>query len=183
VEWQAEACCQGLHSDACRTIGDRMPDQNWASKFDEPIELPDGRKLRTLKEAIAWLAKIQPFGILQPNSCRSNDARRSPPTKPSRAATAPAKGFAIRRSPPTSPMPSAAPARPAQPSRRLCRRHSRFCATAIASSSKSVDFSTQYAPLDASGPGSCSSLGLRLQPRAKSMALTLTRPGLLTMPT
>jgi hypothetical protein len=31
-----------------------------ARKFDEPIELPDGRKLRTLKEAIAWLAKEIP---------------------------------------------------------------------------------------------------------------------------
>jgi hypothetical protein len=34
-----------------------MPNQSWKSKFDEPILLPDGRKLRTLKEAIAWLAK------------------------------------------------------------------------------------------------------------------------------
>jgi hypothetical protein len=30
---------------------------SWSRQFDEPIELPDGRKLRTLKEAIAWLAK------------------------------------------------------------------------------------------------------------------------------
>jgi hypothetical protein len=37
-----------------------MSDQNWKSKFDEPIELPDGRKLRTLKDAIAWLAKEIP---------------------------------------------------------------------------------------------------------------------------
>jgi hypothetical protein len=29
----------------------------WSDRFNEPIELPDGRKLRTLKEAIAWLAK------------------------------------------------------------------------------------------------------------------------------
>jgi hypothetical protein len=34
-----------------------MSDQSWKSKFGEPIELPDGRKLRTLQEAIAWLAK------------------------------------------------------------------------------------------------------------------------------
>jgi hypothetical protein len=32
----------------------------WKRKFDEPIELPDGRKLRTLQEAIAWLAKEIP---------------------------------------------------------------------------------------------------------------------------
>jgi hypothetical protein len=32
----------------------------WSRKFDEPIELPDGRKLRTLKEAIAFLAKEIP---------------------------------------------------------------------------------------------------------------------------
>jgi hypothetical protein len=30
------------------------------SKFDEPIELPDGRKLKTLAEAMAWLAKEIP---------------------------------------------------------------------------------------------------------------------------
>jgi len=33
---------------------------SWSRRFDEPIELPDGRKLRTLKEAIAWLAKEIP---------------------------------------------------------------------------------------------------------------------------
>lgn len=33
---------------------------SWSDRFDEPIELPDGRKLRTLKEAIAWLAKEIP---------------------------------------------------------------------------------------------------------------------------
>lgn len=33
---------------------------SWSRRFDEPIELPDGRKLRTLKEAIAWLAKDIP---------------------------------------------------------------------------------------------------------------------------
>ena len=32
----------------------------WSRRFDEPIELPNGRKLRTLKEAIAWLAKDIP---------------------------------------------------------------------------------------------------------------------------
>jgi hypothetical protein len=32
----------------------------WSRRFDEPIELPDGRKLRTLKDAIAWLAKEIP---------------------------------------------------------------------------------------------------------------------------
>jgi hypothetical protein len=37
-----------------------MPDQSWKSKFDEPVELPDGRKLRTLAEAIVWLAKEIP---------------------------------------------------------------------------------------------------------------------------
>src|SRR5882757_5858157 len=29
-------------------------------RFDEPIELPDGRKLKTLAEAMAWLAKEIP---------------------------------------------------------------------------------------------------------------------------
>ena len=34
--------------------------RGWQRSFDEPVELPDGRKLRTLKEAIAWLAKEVP---------------------------------------------------------------------------------------------------------------------------
>jgi hypothetical protein len=33
---------------------------NWKRRFDEPIKLPDGRKLVTLKDAIAWLAKEVP---------------------------------------------------------------------------------------------------------------------------
>jgi hypothetical protein len=38
-----------------------MPaDKGWSRQFDEPIELPDGRKLRTLKDAVAWLAKEIP---------------------------------------------------------------------------------------------------------------------------
>jgi hypothetical protein len=32
----------------------------WQRKFEEPIELPDGRKLKTLAEAMAWLAKEVP---------------------------------------------------------------------------------------------------------------------------
>ena len=33
---------------------------NWKRRFDEPIGLPDGGKLLTLKDAIAWLAKEVP---------------------------------------------------------------------------------------------------------------------------
>jgi hypothetical protein len=33
---------------------------SWFRRFDEPIELPNGKKLRTLKDAIAWLAKEIP---------------------------------------------------------------------------------------------------------------------------
>ena len=33
---------------------------SWSRRFEEPIELPDGRKLKTLAEAIAWLAKEIP---------------------------------------------------------------------------------------------------------------------------
>jgi hypothetical protein len=33
---------------------------NWKRRFDEPIKLPDGRKLVTLKDAIAWPAKEVP---------------------------------------------------------------------------------------------------------------------------
>jgi hypothetical protein len=28
---------------------------SWSHKFEEPVELPNGRKLRTLKEAMHWL--------------------------------------------------------------------------------------------------------------------------------
>ncbi|MEH2562081.1 hypothetical protein [Bradyrhizobium sp. AZCC 2289] len=32
----------------------------WQRKFDDPIELPDGTRLNTLREAIAYLAKAIP---------------------------------------------------------------------------------------------------------------------------
>jgi hypothetical protein len=32
----------------------------WSRRFEKPIELPDGRKLKTLAEAINWLAKEIP---------------------------------------------------------------------------------------------------------------------------
>jgi hypothetical protein len=41
---------------------------NWQRTFEEPIELPDGRKLRTLADAIAWMAKEIPkseYGMKQ----------------------------------------------------------------------------------------------------------------------
>jgi len=38
----------------------RAASMSWSRYFGEPIELPDGRKLRTLKDAIAWLAKGSP---------------------------------------------------------------------------------------------------------------------------
>src|ERR1700693_1477119 len=33
---------------------------SWSRRFDEPIVLPNGKKLVTLKDAIAWLAKEIP---------------------------------------------------------------------------------------------------------------------------
>ena len=33
---------------------------SWSRRFDEPIILPNGKKLHTLKDAIAWLAKEIP---------------------------------------------------------------------------------------------------------------------------
>jgi hypothetical protein len=33
---------------------------SWSRRFEEPIELPDGRKPKTLAEAMAWLAKEIP---------------------------------------------------------------------------------------------------------------------------
>jgi hypothetical protein len=37
-----------------------MTDKGWSRRFDEPINLPGGRKLVILKNAIAWLAKEVP---------------------------------------------------------------------------------------------------------------------------
>jgi hypothetical protein len=37
-----------------------MADRGWKRRFDEPIKLPNGGKLVTLKDAIAWLAKEIP---------------------------------------------------------------------------------------------------------------------------
>jgi len=31
---------------------------SWSRRFDEPVELPDGRKLKTLAEAMACLAPV-----------------------------------------------------------------------------------------------------------------------------
>jgi hypothetical protein len=33
---------------------------SWSRQFDEPIETPDGKRLRTLREAVAYLAKTVP---------------------------------------------------------------------------------------------------------------------------
>jgi exonuclease I len=33
---------------------------SWSRRFDEPILLPDGREIRTLREVINWLAKEVP---------------------------------------------------------------------------------------------------------------------------
>jgi hypothetical protein len=33
---------------------------SWSKRFDQAIVLPDGRKLATLREAVAYLSKIIP---------------------------------------------------------------------------------------------------------------------------
>jgi hypothetical protein len=33
---------------------------SWSKRFDEPIELPDGARLATLREAVAYLGKVIP---------------------------------------------------------------------------------------------------------------------------
>jgi hypothetical protein len=35
---------------------ERTAEMSWSRRFDEPIELPNGKKLLTLKDAIAWSA-------------------------------------------------------------------------------------------------------------------------------
>jgi hypothetical protein len=42
-----------------RTIRGKNPD-GWSRHFDDPIALPDGTKLATLKQAVAYLAKTVP---------------------------------------------------------------------------------------------------------------------------
>jgi hypothetical protein len=37
-----------------------MVDQGWQREFDDPIETPDGARLNTLREAVAYLAKTVP---------------------------------------------------------------------------------------------------------------------------
>src|SRR6266403_5615712 len=37
-----------------------MADKGWSRRFDDPIETPDGTQLRTLREAVAYLAKTVP---------------------------------------------------------------------------------------------------------------------------
>jgi len=56
---------------------------SWSLKFDEPIELPNGKKLVTLKDAIASLAKEVPkaeHGMKQVRAaahCVTEAARRT----------------------------------------------------------------------------------------------------------
>jgi hypothetical protein len=37
-----------------------MVGKGWRREFDDPIETPDGTRLKTLKEAVAYLAKTVP---------------------------------------------------------------------------------------------------------------------------
>jgi hypothetical protein len=37
-----------------------VPDEGWQRKFADPIEAPDGTRLNTLREAVAYLAKTVP---------------------------------------------------------------------------------------------------------------------------
>jgi hypothetical protein len=39
-----------------------MSDKGWLRRFDEPIVAPDGTQLRTLREAIKYLAETVPQG-------------------------------------------------------------------------------------------------------------------------
>ena len=38
---------------------------SWSRELDEPIETPDGKQLRTLREAVAYLAKTVPKSELK----------------------------------------------------------------------------------------------------------------------
>ena len=42
-----------------RTIRGKNP-ASWSRRFDDPITLPDGSELKTLREAIAYLARTVP---------------------------------------------------------------------------------------------------------------------------
>ena len=37
-----------------------MSERGWSRKFDDPIETPDGTRLNTLREAVAYFAKTVP---------------------------------------------------------------------------------------------------------------------------
>jgi hypothetical protein len=43
-------------------IGGRAPDRGWKRTFDDPIPLPDGRELVTLKDAGAYITKLPKAG-------------------------------------------------------------------------------------------------------------------------
>src|SRR5258705_661350 len=47
--------CEPIYFEGCEEL--RV---SWSRRFEEPIELPEGRKLRTLAEAMAWLAQESP---------------------------------------------------------------------------------------------------------------------------
>jgi hypothetical protein len=54
---------------------------SWSRRFEEPIELPDGRELKTLAEAMAWLAKEVPKSEHKMEKCRPPPtASHAPPS-------------------------------------------------------------------------------------------------------
>ena len=60
---------------------------SWSMKFDDLIALPDGRRLKTLAEAMAWLAKEKPRPVLYTAGNRQGGLTPSTPVdSPSDAA-------------------------------------------------------------------------------------------------
>ena len=53
-------CLRSWHVARTERQGRSVSERGWQREFDDPIPLPDGGQLRTLREAVAYLAKAIP---------------------------------------------------------------------------------------------------------------------------
>jgi hypothetical protein len=56
-----------------------MPDKGWSRKFDDPIPLPKGRQLITLKDAATYITKLPKA---EHEAAEWQSAMMQPPPKP-----------------------------------------------------------------------------------------------------
>jgi hypothetical protein len=54
-----------------------MPDKGWQRRFDDPIPLPKGRQLVTLKDAARYIQKLPKNSRSRSEGERTNEAKKA----------------------------------------------------------------------------------------------------------